>query len=235
MMAMYYSGYDFNYLIYVIVPLLFSLWAQWMVSSNFKKYSQQKTANRVTGQEVAGRILRANSLEKVKVVKVNGELTDHYDPRKQIIALSESVYGNDSVAAVGVAAHEVGHALQYAHGYWPIKIRMAIIPVTQFGSKLAVPLVLLGLLLGFAGLVDLGIILFALVVVFQLITLPVEFDASKRAIQNLQKNGLLKEAEVPATKKVLSAAAMTYVAGLTVAIGQLLQLLSISGRGRKRD
>jgi Zn-dependent membrane protease YugP len=206
-----------------------------MVSSSFKKYSQLRTMRGITGADAAGEVLRRAGVHDVRIEQVRGNLTDHYDPRQHVIRLSESVYGVSSVAAVGVAAHEAGHALQYASGYFPIRIRAAIIPVTSIGSKMAMPLVLLGFVFGFAGLINIGILLFGAVVVFQLVTLPVEFNASRRAIRALEDSGALGSSELPGAKKVLTSAAMTYVAALAVSLAQLLRLVGMAGsRGRRR-
>jgi Zn-dependent membrane protease YugP len=206
-----------------------------MVSSSFKKFSKLRTLRGITGADAAGEVLRRAGVQDVRIEQVRGNLTDHYDPRQNVIRLSESVYGVPSVAAVGVAAHEAGHALQYAKGYFPIRIRAAIIPITSIGSKLAMPLVLLGLLFGFAGLINIGILLFGAVVVFQLLTLPVEFNASRRAIRALEDSGALGTSELPGARKVLTSAAMTYVAALAVSLAQLIRLIGLAGnRGRRR-
>jgi Zn-dependent membrane protease YugP len=228
-----YMPFDSTYLVLVLPALLFSLIAQGIVQSRFKKYSRQLTARGVTGAQAAQEILRRAGVYDVSVERVSGSLTDHFDPRSNTIRLSDTVYSSSSVAAVGVAAHETGHALQYGHGYVPMKIRAAVIPATNIGSRLAVPLVLLGLFLEMTGLISLGILLFCAVVFFQLITLPVEFNASARAIRLLGESGLLYEDELPGAKKVLSAAAMTYVAALAVSLAQLLRLLSLASRRRR--
>ena len=229
-----YYGIDMNYIILILPALLFSMWAQHMVTSRFKKYSRVITANGLTGAEAAQEVLRKNGVSDVRIEPVAGNLTDHFDPRDNVIRLSQSVYDAQSIAAVGVAAHEAGHAIQYAHGYSPMKLRAAIIPVTSVGSKLAMPLVLLGLVLGMAGLINLGILFFSFAVLFQLITLPVEFNASMRALKILDEYGLLSQEEMPGAKKVLTAAAMTYVAALAVSLAQLLRLLAMSqNRGRR--
>jgi len=227
-------GIDMNYIVLVLPAILFSLWAQHMVKSNFKKYSKARTANGLTGAEAAVEVLRRSGVSDVRIEPVAGNLTDHFDPRDNVIRLSQSVYNTQSIAAVGVAAHEAGHALQYANGYAPMKLRAAIIPVTSFGSKLAMPLVILGLVLGYVGLINLGILFFALAVVFQLVTLPVEFNASRRALSILDEYGLLSEDEMPGAKKVLAAAAMTYVAALAVSLAQLLRLIAMSQSRSRR-
>lgn len=226
--------FDVYYLILVVPALIFSMWAQSRVTSTFNRYSQQRTYSGMTGYEAARRILQANGLYHVQVERVSGNLTDHYDPKANVIRLSDSVFGSNSVAAVGVAAHEAGHAVQYAKHYAPIKLRTAIIPVTQIGSQLSIPLVLIGFLMGAQGLVNLGLMLFATVAVFQLVTLPVEFDASGRAVKALEMGGTVSDEELKGVKKVLSAAAMTYVAALAVSVANLLRLVLRFG-GRNRD
>ena len=227
-----YGPFDPLYLFLVLPALLFSLWAQYRVSSSFKKYSQVPTRRGLTGADAAARVLQAAGVRNVRVEPVAGNLTDHYDPKANVIRLSDAVYGAGSVAAAGIAAHEAGHAAQYASGYAFIKLRAAVIPITQFGSTLAMPLVLIGLVLDMTGLINAGILLFGAVVVFQLITLPVEFDASRRAVAVLSDSGLLSEEELPGAEKVLRAAALTYVAALAVSLAQLLRLLSLSRRRR---
>ncbi len=230
---MLYAPIDSTYLLLMLPALIFALAAQGMVQSRFKKYSQQRTVRGVTGADAAGEILRRAGVYDVRVERVQGSLTDHFDPGTRTIRLSESVYGAASVAAVGVAAHEAGHSLQYESGYLPMKLRAAVIPVTNLGSRLAMPLVLLGLFMQMSGLINIGILLFGTVVLFQLITLPVEFNASRRAIRLLDESGLLYDDELPGAKKVLSAAAMTYVAALATALAQLLRLMSLAQRRRR--
>ncbi|MBR5251419.1 MAG: zinc metallopeptidase [Oscillospiraceae bacterium] len=226
--------FDIYYLILVVPALIFSMWAQSRVTSTFNRYSQQRTYSGMTGYEAARRILQANGLYHVQVERVAGNLTDHYDPKANVIRLSDSVFGSNSVAAVGVAAHEAGHAVQYAKQYAPIKLRTAIIPVTQIGSQLSIPLVLIGFIMGAQGLVNIGLLLFATVAIFQLVTLPVEFDASARAVKALEMGGTVGDEELHGVKKVLSAAAMTYVAALAVSVANLLRLVLRFG-GRNRD
>lgn len=230
---MLYAPVDMTYIVLVLPALLFSMWAQHMVNSNFRKFSKQRTMNGMTGADAAREVLMRSGVSDVRVERVAGELTDHFDPRDNVIRLSASVCDTPTVAAVGIAAHEAGHALQYAHGYAPMRLRAAIIPVTNFGSKLAVPLIIIGLLLGFTGLVNIGILLFGLIVLFQLVTLPVEFNASRRAVEILSEYGMLTTEELPGVRKVLSAAAMTYVAALAVSLAQLLRLLYMSQRRRR--
>ena len=225
---MLYMPFDTLYLYLVLPALIFSVWAQYRVTGSFKKYSGQRTANGITGAEAAREVLRRAGVSEIPIERVSGSLTDHFDPRANIIYLSENVYDTASVSAVGVAAHEAGHAVQYASGYSPMKIRSAIIPVTNIGSKLSIPLVLLGIVFSMPGLIDIGILLFGAVVVFQLITLPVEFNASRRAVNVLNDSGLLSGGELAGAKKVLSAAALTYVGALAVSLAQLIRLISIS-------
>ena len=213
--------------------MILGIWAQHKVSSTYQKYSRATCSNGCTGYQAARRILDQNGMQNVQIERVKGNLTDHYDPRTNIVRLSEGVYGSSSVAAVGVAAHECGHAIQYATGYVPMKIRGAIVPVTNFGSKLAVPLVLVGLLLSWYPLAYIGLIGYALIALFQLITLPVEFNASNRAVTALSDMNLT-ETERQGVKKVLSAAAMTYVAALISAVTQMLRMITIIGRKNKR-
>lgn len=225
-------GFDYTYIIYVLPALIFAMWAQYNVQSTFKKYSKVASERGMTGYDAARRILDANGLHHVRIEQVAGDLTDHYDPKANVIRLSDTVHSVSSVAAVGVAAHEAGHAVQYAEGYSPIKIRTAIIPITRIGSNLAFPLVLLGLLFSAPLLAGIGVILFGAAVLFQLVTLPVEFNASSRAIAALSNSGMSDEA-VGDAKKVLRAAAMTYVAALATAIGNFLRLLTIANRSRR--
>ena len=227
--------YDYYYIALVLPMVILSLIAQWSVNSTFEKYSKKTTMRGITGYESAKMILDANGLSHIRIERVSGRLTDHYDPKANVIRLSDAVYDSRSVAAVGVAAHEAGHAVQHAKGYIPIKIRAAIIPVTNIGSRLAIPLILLGLL--FAGgeaLAYIGVALFSLTAIFQLVTLPVEFNASRRAISAMEGSYRFDGMEITAARKVLSAAAMTYVAALAVSLAQLLRLLLIVG-GRRRD
>jgi len=231
----YYYGFDMTYIYLVLPCLIFSMWASHRVNATFKKYSRQYSQRRLTGAEAAQRVLAANGVSGVRIEQVRGNLTDHFDPRSNVIRLSDSVYGNTSTAAIGVACHEAGHAVQYAVGYAPIKLRAAIIPLTNFGSKIAMPLILLGLLLGSADfLVPLGIASFGLSLVFQLVTLPVEFNASRRAMEAIEGANLLTEEEQRGAKQTLKAAAMTYVAATAVALAQLLRLILLFG-GRRRD
>ena len=230
----YYYGIDWTYLVLVLPAMIFALIAQGMVQSTFEKYSRTPTKSGMTGYEAARMVLAQNGIHDVKIEQVSGNLTDHFDPRAKVIRLSDATYASNSAAAVGVAAHEAGHAAQYASEYAPIKLRTAIIPITNIGSKLTLPLILLGALFAIQPLVTLGILFFALSTVFQLVTLPIEFNASRRAMEALRSSGRMYDAELVASKKVLTAAAMTYVAALAVSLMQLLRLILIFGR-RNRD
>lgn len=236
----YYYGFDWTYVVLVLPCVLLSLWASSNVKSTFNKYSRVFNRRGLTGAQAAQRVLAANGVQGVRIEQVSGNLTDHYDPRTNVIRLSGSVYSSTSTAAIGVACHEAGHAVQYAQNYAPIKLRAAIIPVTNLGSRLAMPLILLGLLMTSFGylsdtLVYLGIASFGLSLVFQLVTLPVEFNASRRAMAAIAETGLLTEEEQRGAKKTLSAAAMTYVAATAVALAQLLRLIALFGNRRRRD
>lgn len=228
--------FDSYYLALVVPAILFAMIVQSRVKSAFSRYSQVTNRRGLTGADAASAILRRNGVNDVRIERISGQLSDHYDPRAHVIRLSDAVYSSTSVASVGVAAHEAGHALQYQTGYAPIRLRSFIIPVTQIGSSLAIPLVLVGLVLNSEPLFAVGILLFSLAVVFQIITLPVEFNASRRAIEVLDEGGYLSADELPGAKKVLSAAAMTYVAALAVSIAQLLRLILLfSGRSSRRS
>ena len=229
--------FDWTYVVLVLPCVLLSLIASSSVNSTFKKYSQQFSRRGITGAQAAERVLRANGVTGVQITRVPGNLTDHFDPRSNVIRLSDSVYGSTSTAAIGVACHEAGHAVQYAVAYAPIKLRAAIIPVTNIGSKLAMPLILIGLLLSAFenvsySFVYLGIACFGLSLVFQLITLPVEFNASRRAMRAIEDGELLTTEEQRGARKTLTAAAMTYVAATAVSLAQLLRLLVLFGRRR---
>ncbi|MBR0446746.1 MAG: zinc metallopeptidase [Oscillospiraceae bacterium] len=235
---MYFYGFDSTYLFLVLPCIIFAMIASSRVNSTFEKYSKQLSSRGITGAQAAQEVLRASGVRNVRIEPVAGKLTDHYDPKANVIRLSENVYSSTSTAAIGVACHEAGHAVQYAENYGPIKLRSAIIPVTNIGSKLAMPLILLGLVLNFLGEISyafiyIGIICFSLSLIFQLVTLPVEFNASRRAITAIDNQNLLTDAELIGAKKTLSAAAMTYVAATAVALAQVLRLLSIFGRRRK--
>lgn len=226
--------FDSTYLV-ILPAVIFALIAQLMVKSTFNKYSTVKNRYGYTACDIARRILDDNGLHNVNVEHISGNLTDHYDPSANVIRLSDTVYNSTSVAAIGVAAHEVGHAIQHAQGYGPIKIRQAIIPITQIGSKLAVPLILAGMVFSaLEWLIPVGIFLYTGVVLFQAVTLPVEFNASNRALKTLDENNILQPDEVKMSKKVLTAAAMTYVAAMFSALMSLLRLILLSNRGKRR-
>ncbi len=234
----YYYGFDWTYLVLVLPCLILAMWASSNVNSTFKKYSQQLSRRHLTGAQAAQRVLSHNGVSGVRIERVSGNLTDHYDPSTNVIRLSDSVYASTSTAAIGVACHEAGHAVQYAQGYAPIKLRAAIIPITNIGSKLAMPLILLGILFSSFGqtFITLGILAFSLSVIFQFVTLPVEFNASHRAMQAIESAGILTEEEQRGAKKTLKAAALTYVAATATALAQLLRLIVLYGnRGRRRD
>ena len=239
-MPYYYYGFDWTYIVLVLPCLLLSLWASSNVNSTFRKYARQNSSRHITGAEAAQRVLAANGVRGVRIDRVSGNLTDHYDPRTNVIRLSDSVYSATSTAAIGVACHEAGHAVQYAQNYGPIKLRAAIIPITNFGSKIAMPLILLGILLSAMGEISytfiyLGIAAFSLSLVFQLVTLPVEFNASRRAMEAIENANILTEEEQRGARKTLRAAAMTYVAATAVSLAQVLRLILIYGRRRRRD
>ena len=229
----YYYGYDISSLIWLIPAMIFALWAQHNVKSTFQKYSKVQSFRGMTGYDAARLILDANGLHHVRIEAVAGDLTDHYDPKTNVIRLSETVHSARTAAAVGVAAHEAGHAVQYAESYLPIKLRAAIIPVTNIGSSLSWPLVLLGILLSWRPVAMLGVVLFSLSVVFQLLTLPVEFNASKRAMRALEECGILNDDELKGARKVLTAAAMTYVAALATSVMQIFYYTTVFNRRRK--
>ncbi len=218
------------FLVCSIIPLLFGLWAQFKVKSTFKRYSQVTTANGMTGAQAAEAVLRNEGVQGVGIRPVAGQLSDHYDPRSKTLNLSEDVGVAASVAAVGVAAHEAGHAVQDARGYKPMQIRSSLVPAASIGSQLWIFPAFIGLILGSTGLVNVGLVLFLAVVVFQLVTLPVEFDASRRALVALEGGGLLAQTELDGARKVLQAAALTYVAALAASIGQLIYFFVASRR-----
>ncbi len=239
-MPYYYYGFDMTYLVIVLPCFILAMLASYKVNSTFRRYSQQISSRRITGKDAAYRVLRANGVTNVRIERVSGKLTDHYDPKTNVIRLSDSVYDSASTAAIGVACHEAGHAVQYAQAYFPIKLRAAIIPITNIGSRLAMPLILLGILFGTLGnfsynLVYLGIACFSLSLVFQLITLPVEFNASRRAMRAINDAEILTDEEQRGARKTLTAAAMTYVAAVAVAAAQLLRLIMLFGGRRRND
>ncbi len=226
--------YDWTYWAVLLPAILIALFAQIKVSSTFNRYSKVSSSRGYTGAQTAEAVLKAHGVAGVRIERVSGHLSDHYDPRNNVIRLSDGVYGSTSVAAMGVAAHEAGHAVQYAEGYGPIKLRSAIIPVCNVGSQLSFVLIIIGLLLYSQALLGIGILLFSLAVVAQLVTLPVEFNASRRAIETLERGYLLEGDELRGAKKVLGAAAMTYVAALLVSLAHLLRYLIAFG-GRRRN
>ena len=239
-MPYYFYGFDWTYLYIVLPCFILAMIASARVNSTFKRYSKQISSRRITGREAAERVLRASGVSNVRIERISGNLTDHYDPKTNVIRLSDNVYDNPSTAAIGVACHEAGHAVQYAQQYFPIKVRAAIIPITNIGSRLAMPLILLGILFSTFGnysysLVYVGIACFSLSLIFQLITLPVEFNASRRAMQAIEQSQILTEDEQRGARKTLTAAAMTYVAAVAVAAAQLLRLILLFGGRRRND
>lgn len=230
--------FDWTYLVLVLPAMLFALWASNRVKRTFQKYQSQQSFRRITGAQAARMVLDANGLQNVPIDQISGNLTDHYDPTANVIRLSSGVYSSSSTAAIGVACHEVGHAIQHATGYTPVKVRTAIVPITNFGSKLSVPLIIAGLILStfsyyFTFLAYAGILCFALCTFFQLVTLPTEFNASKRALQSIQTQGILSGSELAGAKEVLNAAAMTYVAALAVSLMQLIRFIILVRRRRR--
>ena len=231
---MLFYRFDIYYFILVIPAVIFSMWAQSKVNSTYNEYSRHTTYSRMTGFEAARRILDANGLRHVHIERVAGNLTDHYDPKANVIRLSEGVYSSPSIAAVGVAAHEAGHAVQYALGYTPIRLRGAVLPVCQIGSTISWPMILIGFFMNSQPLIHIGLILFGSVALFQFVTLPVELNASNRAVDALAISGSFTDDELYGVEKVLKAAAMTYVAALAVSLAQLLRLVLLFGN-RDRD
>jgi hypothetical protein len=228
---MHYYTFDWTYLL-VIAGALLSIIASYNVKASYNKYARVANMRGITGAEAAMRILEANNVRNVQVRHVSGELTDHYDPRSQTVNLSDSVYNSTSVAALGVAAHECGHVMQHETGYTPIKIRTALVPAANIGSRFGIYIVILGLILAFEPLTTIGIWVFSLAVLFQIVTLPVEFDASRRALSMLEGYGLMGQEEVGGARKVLTAAALTYVAAAASSVMQLVRLLIIRDRRR---
>lgn len=235
---MFYPSFYFDpTYILVLIGVVICLIASARVKSTYAKYSKYRNHSGMTGREAAERVLHGAGIRDVRIEHVSGNLTDHYDPRNKVLRLSDSTYNNASAAAVGVAAHECGHAIQHANGYLPLRLRSALVPVVNFGSMIAWPLILIGLLFNTGSsalMINIGIIAFSLAVLFQLVTLPVEFNASSRAVSILGDSGILDQDELSATKKVLSAAALTYVASAAASILQLLRILLLS-RGRRND
>ena len=232
--------FDWTYVVYVMPAVLFAMWASHLVNSTYAKYSQQFNSRGLTAEQAARFVLDRNGLQNVRIERISGNLTDHFDPQTNIVRLSDSVYGSTSSAAIGVACHEVGHAIQHAVNYAPIRIRTAIVPITNLGAQLSMPLIIGGLLLSsFSSkliiLAYLGIVCFGLSTVFQLVTLPTEFDASRRALKSIEEGNLLLDDELKGAKKVLTAAALTYVAALAVSAMQLLRFLVIVGSRTRSD
>lgn len=243
---MFYYGIDWKWIVMVLPTIIFALWASFHVKRVFKKYSNVRNLRGLTGAQAAQAVLSANGVSGVRIERVSGSLTDHYDPKVNVIRLSDSVYDAPTPAAVGVAAHEAGHAVQYAENYAPIKLRAAIINVTNIGSKLAMPLIIIGILLmSFSRLARYqqvfyyialaGVLCYGLCVVFQLLTLPTEFNASRRAVKAIGTTGMLTEDEQKGARKVLSAAALTYVAALATTLAQFLRLLMMVSGSRRRN
>ena len=237
---MYPYGYGYYFdptYILIIIGVIITMIASSKMNSTFRRYSRVRCHCGLTGSQAAERILNQAGIYDVSVERVSGNLTDHYDPKNKVLRLSDATYGSDSIAAIGVAAHECGHAIQHQKNYVPLTLRATIVPVANLGSTLAWPLILIGLLFSRntgALFIDLGIICFSFAVIFQLVTLPVEFNASRRALRILGEQGILSESELPYTRKVLQAAALTYVASAASAILQLLRLILLFG-GRDRD
>ncbi len=231
-MGAYFSYYLTSF---IMIPVfIFALICQFKVKSNYNKYSKVISKTGMTGADAAYRLLQLNGITDVKIKRISGTLSDHYNPQTKEICLSEGVFNSRSISAIGIACHEAGHACQHAQDYFPIKIRSAVIPATRIGSMLGVPLCIIGLMINVEPLAYIGIILYAIVAFFQLITLPVEFNASKRALQTISSNGFLDEVEYKGAKKVLTAAALTYVAALASALASLLRLFIIVNGGRRR-
>lgn len=235
----YYGGYygmyfDPTYWM-VIIGAVLCIFAQMRISTTFKKYSKVRSRSGMTGAQAAQRILQLSGIYDVRIEHISGQLTDHYDPSSKVLRLSDATYGSSSVAAIGVAAHECGHALQHHNGYGPLKIRTALVPAANIGSRLGIPIILLGAFLGMNQMfIQIGIWVFALAVLFQLVTLPVEFNASGRALNMLGSYGLMENDETRGCRKVLSAAALTYVAAAASSILQLLRLILLFGNNRGR-
>ena len=232
--------FDWTYVVLVLPCLILSLWASSSVNSTFQKYSNQLSRRHITGAQAADRVLRSNGVFGVRIERISGNLTDHFDPKSNVIRLSDSVYDSTSTAAIGVACHEAGHAVQYAKNYAPIKFRAALVPITNLGSKLSIPLILIGIALNFLGefsyfFVYLGIACFGLSVLFQFVTLPVEFNASRRAMETIKQTNLLTPDEQAGARKTLTAAAMTYVAAAITTLLSLLRLIILFGGRRRND
>ncbi len=220
-----YFFFDYYYIILVIPAMILAVWAQVKVKSTYNKFEKVGNTRRITGAYAAQAVLTHYGITDVRIEQVSGKLSDHYDPKAKVIRLSTAVYGGSSIAAVGIACHEAGHAAQHAENYAPIKIRNSLVPVCNIGSSLGIPLAILGYFLGFEPLVSIGLLLYAAIALFHLVTLPVEFNASRRAIKVIDDTGLLYDDEINGAKKVLKAAAMTYVASMLVALANLLRLV----------
>lgn len=229
----YYFASNYYYVVLVLPMILLSVIASAKVNSTFNKYSAYRSLRGLTGAQAAGEVLRFYGITDVAIEHVSGKLTDHYDPKTNVIRLSDKVYNSTSVAAIGVACHEAGHAAQYAEGYAPVKLRSVIYPACSIGSRVGIPLAILGIVFSFSFLVTLGVAFFCLAVFFQLVTLPVEFNASRRAVRVIDETGILQAEEIKGVKKVLTAAAMTYVASLAVSLANLLRLLLLTNRRRR--
>ncbi len=228
---MYYPYFDSSMII-LIPAILLAMYAQSKVKSTYEKFVKVKSAKGYTGEETARAILDKNGLSDVRIEHINGTLTDHYDPRTRVLRLSDMVYRGNSIASSAIAAHEVGHAIQHSKEYAPLTFRNAIVPVVSFASNLSWIFIIAGLFLSITGLIEVGIILFSGSVIFQIVTLPVEFNASSRALEELESVGVLTRDEIPSSKKVLDAAALTYVAATATAVAQLMRLLVLRGRSR---
>lgn len=227
--------YDPTYFLVLIAAVL-SIAASVRVNSTFQKFNQIPSRSGMTGAQAAEQLLRSNGIYDVQVQHIRGTLTDHYDPRTKVVRLSDATYGSNSVAAIGVAAHECGHVLQHHEEYAPLKLRTFLVPAANIGSRAGIPLILLGIILGYNSfLIQIGIWVFAIAVLFQIVTLPVEFNASRRALRLLERQGILTEAETGQSRKVLRAAALTYVAAAATSVLQLLRLVLLSGNGRRRN
>ncbi|MCR5100823.1 MAG: zinc metallopeptidase [Butyrivibrio sp.] len=232
---MHYYYMDATYIL-VLIGALLCMAASAGVKTTYNKYSKVRSMSGMTGAEVAARILNQNCISDVSIANVSGDLTDNFDPRNKTVNLSDAVYGRSSVAAIAVAAHECGHVMQHENGYLPLKIRSAILPAANIGSKAGVPIIILGIILGITPFANLGILIFSLAVLFQFVTLPVEFDASKRALVMLEEYGILAHEEIDGSRKVLRAAALTYVASAASAVLQLLRFVILAnGNNRRRD
>ncbi len=229
----YYGFYDWTYFL-VLIGAVISMLASSKVKTTYAKYGKIRSHSGMTATEAARRILNNAGLYHIRIERISGDLTDHYSPKEQVLRLSDTTINSTSIAAIGVAAHECGHAIQHSQKYVPLTVRNSIVPVVNLGSKLSWPMILLGLLFGISGFLDLGILLFSFSLIFQIITLPVEFNASSRALQILEQSNMLYEDELKGAKKVLSAAAMTYVAAVIATLLSLLRLIILFG-GRRRD